>query len=666
MVDRVDSFGRKELRLVRIALFLTAILLIPALIQFRDSLDSAGYLDLSQKWRLGIDLLFGIGGMAWVLAFLSLTRLGSFFLNAVQAAGSVFKRLGILNNLIFTGSVLLFPYLCIYQYAQLTPGFFTRAFILWTLTLIGFGCLSAIWSRRAWPFWGLTSLLLTSAAFRITFFFTGVNNYPLTLYWSETSNYFYSSLFLANKIYGFSAPLPLFNPARALLGIFPFLIPDPQIWINRLWASLLWIVCTGLVAYLAARRLSLASRLSTLLLAGWAFFFMLQGPIYYELLLSVALVLGLFDLRRRFWRSLLVVGLASIWAGLCRLNWYPMPGMVAALLYFLEVPRGLRQSWLVYFFKPALWAAAGTVIAIATFAVYTALSGNPTSTTATALQSPLLWYRLFPSGTNAEGVLPNAIIVALPALTLIGLWFVKQSPQWDAWRKVGIFAILAASFAGGIVVSVKIGGGSNIHNLDAFWFLLLIVSIFLFFSRSPADRSSGFETLSVPALRVPALLTIALVVLPILLPLTFSLPDTLPDKQVVDHVLNDINAYVAGARNKGQEVLLIDNKQLITFGFIPSTRMVTEYETVYMLEMAMTGSQAYFDKFQQDLKNKRFGVIIANPQPTQLQDPGHGFAEENNAQIQWVGQPLLCYYQNLKTWLDIGISVLVPEPVPCK
>ena len=664
MAERVDSSGRQELRLVRIGLFLTAILWIPALIQFRDALGAAGYLDLSQKWRLGMALLFVMSGIAWVLAFLSLTRLGSIFLKAVQAAGSVSKQLGILNGLIFTGSALLFPFISIYKYGNLTPGFFTRAFILWTLTLIGFGCLSALWPRRAWPFWGLTSLLLTSAAFRITFFFTGVNNYPLTLYWSETSNYFYSSLFLANKIYGFSAPLPLFNPARALLGIFPFLLPDPQIWINRLWASLLWIVCTGLAAYLAARRLRLASRLSTLLLAAWAFFFMLQGPIYYELLLSVAIVLGLLD-ERRFWRSLLVVGLASIWAGLCRVNWYPMPGMVAALVYFLEVPRH-GQSWRAYFFKPVLWAAAGTVIATATFAVYTALSGNPTSTTATALQSPLLWYRLLPSGTNATGVLPNAILVALPALTLIGLWFIRQGPRWDAWRKAGIFAILAAFFAGGIVVSVKIGGGSNIHNLDAFWLLLLIVSIFLFFGRSPADRSSRLEALREPALLVPALLTTALVLLPILLPLTMALPEPLPDKQVVDHVLNDINAYVAEARNKGQEVLLIDNKQLITFGFIPSTRMVTEYETVYLLEMAMTGSQAYFDKFQQDLKTKRFGVIIANPQPTTLQNPGQGFAEENNAQIQWVGQPLLCYYQNLKTWLDVGISVLVPEPVPCK
>ena len=82
--------------------------------------------------------------------------------------------------------------------------------------------------------------------------------------------------------------------------------------------------------------------------------------------------------------------------------------------------------------------------------------------------------------------------------------------------------------------------------------------------------------------------------------------------------------------------------------------------------MAFIDQQEYFARFTQDLKSNRFGVIIANPQPTRLQNPDEIFAEENNAQIKWIGQPLLCYYQNLKTWLDVNVSILVPEPVPCK
>ncbi len=659
MIQQNSTSGKNNAWLVRIALFLTAVLFIPGLIQFRDALTAAGYLDLSPKWRLGINALLAAGIIELGIAILSLTPPGRIILRAISSAGALFRGLKKLNIVLFLAAVFIFPYLLIVQYANLTSGFFTRVFILWMLALVGFGCLRALWPARAWHYPALASLLAISAAFQIAFFFTNVSDYPLTLTWSETSNYFYSSLFLAPKIYGFATPLPLFNPARALLGVFPFLLPQPQIWVSRLWVAILWAVCTALAAWLSARRLHLGDRLATFLLAGWAFFFILQGPIYYELLLSAAVVLAWFD-PRRLGRSLLVVGAASIWAGLCRVNWYPMPGMLAVLLYLLEVPRQ-NASWRSYFLKPALWAAAGTALAVAAFAGYTALSGNSTSNTATALQSPLLWSRLLPGANSPLGVLPNALLVAIPALVLIGLWLARQGKQWDGLRRLGILAILAIFFAGGLVVSVKIGGGSNIHDLDGFWFLLMVAASSIFFGRALPDRPTESSLF-----RVPPLLAAAGVILPLALSLSQALPPPLPDRQEVNHVINQINYYVSEAVHSGKEVLFIDNKQLITFGYVPSAKMVPEYESAYILEMAMIGQQDYFEKFTQDLKSKRFGVIIANPQPTRIQGPGESFAEENNAQIKWVGGPLLCYYQNLKTWLDVSVSILVPEPVPCK
>jgi len=644
---------------VRAALCLTTLFFIPGLIQFRQAVAAVGYLDISQTWRTGLNLLASAGGILLILALLSLTRLGHSYLRPVHAAAAFFRRLGWLNWLIFLAAVLCFPFLLILEYAGLTPGFFTRAFLLWVLALVGYASLRSLWPSSPWTYHAIASLLAVSAAFRIAFFFTSVNDYPLTLNWSETSNYFYSSLFLSQKIYGFVMPLPLFNPARAMLGIFPFLLPEPQIWVSRLWAALLWLACTGLAAWLVARRLRLRDRLAAALLAGWAFFFILQGPIYYELLLSVSIVLAFFN-PRRLGRSLLVIIAASLWAGLCRVNWYPMPGALAALLYLLETPRQ-QQSWRAYLLKPVLWTVSGTALAVASFAIYTVLSGNATSTTATAFQSPLLWSRLLPGSANPLGVLPNALLVALPALVLIGLWLQKLGNQWDILRRLGILSILALFFAGGLVVSAKIGGGSNIHDLDAFWFLLLIVASFIFFGRSLPDQSSNAD-----CLRIPPLLVIALVALPLLLPLTLELPAPLPSQQEVNHVINQVNFYVAQAVHEGKEVLFIDNKQLITFGYVPSARMVPEYETAYILEMAFIDQQEYFARFTQDLKSNRFGVIIANPQPTRLQNPDEIFAEENNAQIKWIGQPLLCYYQNLKTWLDVNVSILVPEPVPCK
>jgi hypothetical protein len=66
---------------------------------------------------------------------------------------------------------------------------------------------------------------------------------------------------------------------------------------------------------------------------------------------------------------------------------------------------------------------------------------------------------------------------------LIGVPFLTR-PQHPLgfWRSFGIVAILLVFFVGGLVVSVKIGGGTNLHNLDAFMILLLILVTTILFS----------------------------------------------------------------------------------------------------------------------------------------------------------------------------------------
>ena len=43
-----------------------------------------------------------------------------------------------------------------------------------------------------------------------------------------------------------------------------------------------------------------------------------------------------------------------------------------------------------------------------------------------------------------------------------------------------LLLILLIFFAGGIVVSVKIGGGSNLHNMDAFLVFLLVAAVYFY------------------------------------------------------------------------------------------------------------------------------------------------------------------------------------------
>ena len=53
MTEQVGSPGKQELRLVRMALFVTAALWIPAAIQFQSALGAAGYLELSDPAESG-------------------------------------------------------------------------------------------------------------------------------------------------------------------------------------------------------------------------------------------------------------------------------------------------------------------------------------------------------------------------------------------------------------------------------------------------------------------------------------------------------------------------------------------------------------------------------------------------------------------------------------
>jgi hypothetical protein len=112
----------------------------------------------------------------------------------------------------------------------------------------------------------------------------------------------------------------------------------------------------------------------------------------------------------------------------------------------------------------------------------------------TSLASDLLWYRLLPNASYFLGILPAALLASLP------LWFamyvVIRSRKGD-WHPLRLFFILAALFVlfiGGLVVSLKIGGGANLHNMDAYFSLLLIVFAYLVFAYRREDGELGNQS----------------------------------------------------------------------------------------------------------------------------------------------------------------------------
>ena len=252
------------------------------------------------------------------------------------------------------------------------------------------------------------------------------------------------------------------------------------------------------------------------------------------------------------------------------------------------------------------------------------------------------------------------------------------------WIKYGrrirlqAFAIgscLLAFLIVGLVVSTKIGGGGDLHNLDMFLVGLLLTSAFLWH----AAGESLFDGQDILP-RWLAGFTVLGLLLPVsgalmsLHPISFASDadwisvlvgadrprdlGSLPDQRTIETSLRQIRAAVAEA---AVPVLFMDQRQLLTFGYVPVVVLVPDYEKKRVMDEALSGNATYFEAFYQDLANRRFGLIVSSPLRTPIKDSQYGFGEENNAWVDWVARPLLCYYQELDTLNEVKVELLVPR-----
>lgn len=134
---------------------------------------------------------------------------------------------------------------------------------------------------------------------------------------------------------------------------------------------------------------------------------------------------------------------------------------------------------------------------------------------------------------------------------------------------------------------------------------------------------------------------------------------SLPPPEEVDRVMSMLQSEVARAKENG-EILFMDQRQLLTFGYIQDIPLVVDYEKKYLMDQAMANNFVYLEKFYRDLANHRFSLIISDPLRTPIKDREYAFGEENNAWIEWIARPVLCYYEPIKTFEEIGLQILVP------
>ena len=95
-------------------------------------------------------------------------------------------------------------------------------------------------------------------------------------------------------------------------------------------------------------------------------------------------------------------------------------------------------------------------------------SDGISATTGASTSQALLWYRLFPNATYGAGILPGP-----GTRCRARCWFGSSFLRGKAWRlsrlrQLGLVLPATAFLVVGLIVSTKIGGGGDLHNLDMF------------------------------------------------------------------------------------------------------------------------------------------------------------------------------------------------------
>lgn len=637
---------------------ITLAALSAVLIDIGQKAQQAGRFGTSLKWRLG-----GLAGLALALLalavfILSWTPVFERIERVLAQGQDRLRRLGWLNLLVplLLGALYLglvyFPPTKLIADPSTFQGLWTRIGLVWLLGLAAAPFIRAALKAMSLAEAAASGALFISALHQAGTFFSQVSDSPFSLGWSEASRFFYGSLFQSAAVYGQSTPLPFLHPSRYMLLSLPFLLNGLPIWADRLWQVLLWLGLTGLTAWILVRRLRLSGSAAAWVGWAWSFLFIFQGPVYYHLLVCAIPVLGWFD-RKRFLRSLAIVLAASIWAGISRINWYPMPAFLAVMIYLLETPLPRARDLPGYLVRPAAWATLGTSLAFGASRLYQAFSGqSDRSVFSSSFTSDLLWYRLWPSPTYPPGIFPMAMLLSAPLILLILINLRRAGLH--PLRLLGLAGITLGTLAGGLVVSVKIGGGSNLHNLDAYFMLLLVWGGYLLANRA-ADDQGAFRAWA------PWPLLALILAMPLVQILPAGGPVVYRDRAQDQAELSTIRSEVTKAAQNGGEVLFVWQRQLLSFHQIEGVRLIYEYETVDLMEMAMANNRAYLGHFYDDLAHHRFALIVTDPQNGWVKTAEDAFPEENNVYVERVTHPLAQSYR-LRTSYPDGTQLW--EPIP--
>jgi hypothetical protein len=626
-------------------IFITSIILAGglAIYQTAQQISSLGIILWRSKW-IFLPGGFALNIVVGVFILLQLSRDGGDRWVKRLEFDKTNKRLGLI--LIVAGFSLVWVFrLSLFgdTLPQFAPIFWV---FLWASLVQALGLKLLIGTK--WHFAFALVVLVQGVIYQVYGSLTIVSMYPFSIGYSEASRHYYASMFHAKSLYGLDLPFPFLHPTRYMLMSLPFLVKGLPLWFHRLWQSLLWIVLTGTSSILLARRLRLKGWMY-FLVAAWAYIYFLQGAVYYHLQVCVILILAGVS-TKKFWRSLIFVLLASFWAGMSRVNWFPVPAMLAIAIYILET--AINDKGWRYWVTPFIWGIAGLVAAVFAQFFYIQISGNAdVRNFGSSFTSDLLWDRLLPNDIFS-GVLIGVALVSAPLIISLFQNMRGRLSNVHPLRWLALLGLVLVLLLGGLVVSVKIGGGGDLHNMDAFLVMLALIASAFFAGRVETEDGKTSAWGEVHAWVIAAAL---------LVPLSYALPRVGSFYQYDQAgAQSDIQTLQKYAEESNGEVLFVTERQLFTFGELKNIPLIPEYEQIELMEMAMSGNRVALEKFYADLNKHRFAIIIAEEQKFTLQKKG-AFKEENNAWVRYVGAPILCAYKPVKSLTTTNIQIFVPR-----
>jgi hypothetical protein len=491
-----------------------------------------------------------------------------------------------------------------------------------------------------------------------------VIDYPFTLYWSEGNRFYDYSLVFRESLYNYPGEVvnPYSSPGRYGLWGVLFLWQGLPIWAHRLWNVILLTVPALVFGALITRKLKPAVLRYGMLL--WIFLFLtVLAPLHPPFVVASAIAV-LFAFDESLLKRGISLALASYYAALSRWTWAFAPAAIGVLIdLMLYYPKRTGPLWrrlTPTFILAAVSLVAGLLPSIGQY--FSIVQGEALSS-----DQPLLWYRLLPNDTLGPGVLFLALRYTLPLWIILGWWMLSRRWQLDWIQKLAIAAALIGFFSIGLVISTKIGGGGDLHNLDMFLVTLLVVTVLWLTSLDLNAVQTKWPAWAVAL--------IAFLMFWAVYPFTPLHPGSdyhprlaLANENKVSEAFSTVSDEVAKFAKSG-EVLFMDHRQLLTFGYVPAVPFVPEYEKKYMMDQAMANNANYFQAYYHDLAKKRFALIVTEPLRTKTREElGGPFSEENDAWVMWVSNPTLCFYEPLYVSTDVNIELLVPKlnPLGCE